>query len=41
MKVTNHWNDRFYESTECELCGNFEMENTISKLQVAIDNHNC
>lgn len=41
MKVTNHWNDRFYESTECELCGKFEMESTIVELQVAIDNHSC
>jgi hypothetical protein len=41
MKVTNHWNDKFYESTECEFCGMFEMEKTIDELQVAVDNHNC
>ena len=41
MKVTNHWNDKFYESTECELCGKFEMEKSIVELQVAIDNHSC
>lgn len=41
MVVTNHWNDRYYESTECAECGRFEMERTIKELQVAIDNHVC
>lgn len=41
MEITNHWNDRFYESTECPDCGAIEMETTIAKLQVAIDKHEC
>lgn len=41
MTTTNHWNDRYYESTNCPLCGEFEMAKTIDELQVAIDNHKC
>lgn len=41
MEVTSHWNDRFYESTECSKCGMFEQEKTQAELQVAIDNHTC
>ena len=41
MIVTNHWNDRFYESTDCPKCGKFEMAKSIVLLQVAIDNHKC
>lgn len=41
MEVTNHWNDRFYESTDCAKCGKFEQEKTIAELQKAIDSHDC
>jgi hypothetical protein len=41
MKVTNHWNDRFYESTDCETCGKFEMGKTIAELEQAIATHTC
>ena len=41
IETTNHWNDRYYESTECRECGKMEMEKTFAELQKAVAEHHC
>jgi Zn ribbon nucleic-acid-binding protein len=41
IETTNHWNDRYYESTECLECGKMEIEKTFAELREAVANHTC
>jgi Zn ribbon nucleic-acid-binding protein len=41
IETTNHWNDRYYESTECAECGNMEMAKTMPELEKAVAEHTC
>jgi hypothetical protein len=41
IETTNHWNDRYYESTECLECGKMEMEKTFAELKKAVAEHHC
>ena len=41
IETTNHWNDRYFESTECAECGVVEMEKTVADLEKAVAEHAC
>ena len=36
-----HYNDRYYESPDCDKCGVVLMERTVFELEKAMSEHSC